>query len=113
MTATSVTGIGLGSADGSNKGSEHMTLGAGHLIGPRVVAADVATLDGSGDLTVILPVLPGVSADYIVSATDSDIAAANAVGAAIVITSTETTITLIGTGAQTIAWSIIKRGLAI
>ncbi len=113
MTATSVTGIGLGSADGSNKGSEHMTLGAAHLIGPRVVAADEATLDGSGDLTVILPILPGVSADYMVTATDSDIAAANAVGADIVITSTETTVTLIGAVDQTVSWVIMKRGLAI
>jgi hypothetical protein len=113
MTATSVTGIGLGSADGQNKGSSHMTLGAGHLIGPRVVAADMATLDGSGDATVILPVLPGVSADYIVSATDSTVVGATAVGADIVITATETTVTLIGTASQTVAWSIIKRGLAL
>ena len=113
MTATSVTGIGLGSADGQNKGSEHMTLGAGHLIGPRVVAADIGTLNASGDLDVILPVLPGVSADYIVSATDATVAGATAVGAAIVITATETTVTLIGTNSQAVAWSIIKRGLAI
>lgn len=113
MTATSVTGIGLGSADGQNKGSEHMTLGVGHLIGPRVVAADLGTLNGSGDLVVILPVLPGVSADYIVSATDASVAGATAVGAGLVITSTETTVTLVGTASQAISWSIIKVGLAI
>lgn len=113
MTATSVTGIGLGSADGQNKGSEHMTLGVGHLIGPRVMAADEATLDGSGDATVILPVLAGVTADYIVSATDSTVVGATAVGAALVITSTETTVTLIGTASQTVSWSIIKKGMAL
>jgi hypothetical protein len=37
MGAYSVTGVGQGSADKHNKGSEHMTLGVDHLIGPRVV----------------------------------------------------------------------------
>ena len=90
-----------------------MTLGAAHLIGPRVVAADIGTLDGSGNLDVILPVLPGVSADYIVSATDATVVAATNVGAAIVITATETTVTLIGTASQAVSWVIMKRGLAI
>jgi hypothetical protein len=39
MSASSVTGVGVGSADGNNKGSQHMTLGVDHLIGPRVVNA--------------------------------------------------------------------------
>lgn len=112
MTATSVTGIGLGSADGKNKGSSHMTLGVGHLIGPRVVIADAATLDGSGDLTVEFPVLPGVSADYVVTAVDADTTAAGAVAADVVITSTETTVTLKGPNDSVIHYSVIKRGLA-
>jgi len=59
MTASSVTGLhknGVGGVDGSNKGSERMTLGVGHLIGVRVVAAGVVTLDGDGAITVTLPV---------------------------------------------------------
>lgn len=37
MGASSVTGVGQGSADKHNKGSEHTTLSVDHLIGPRVV----------------------------------------------------------------------------
>lgn len=113
MTASSVTGRGLGSAVGKNKGSEHMTLGVGHLIGPRVVAADEATLDGAGDATVVLPLLSGVVGDYIVTAVDSDTTAANAVGASLTFNTNDTTITLIGTASQTVYWTIIKKGLAL
>ena len=56
MGATSVTGTGPGSAFGWNKGSQEMTLGVSHLIGPHVVAAGVATLS-AGAATVYLPFL--------------------------------------------------------
>ena len=56
MGATSVTGTGPGSAFGWNKGSQEMTLGVSHLIGPHVVAAGVAALT-SGEGTVYLPFL--------------------------------------------------------
>jgi hypothetical protein len=40
--------VGQGSADKKNKGSEHMTLGVDHLIGPRVVdAGSVALASGT------------------------------------------------------------------
>jgi hypothetical protein len=45
MAASSVTGVGPGSADKVNKGSEHMHLAVDHLIGPRVVDC------GNGSLT--------------------------------------------------------------
>jgi hypothetical protein len=113
MGASSVTGVGLGSADKRQKGSEHMRLGAEKVIGPRVVYAGNHTLDGSGDLTIKLPVLPGATANYIVMATDSHVTAATAVAAAIVINSTETTVTLKGTAGQTAYVMIVKAGLAI
>ena len=113
MTASSVTGRGLGSADGKNKGSEHMTLGVGHLIGPRVVAADEVTLDGSGDAVVILPLLPGAVTDYIVMASDSDAGAATAVAVEMAFNTNDTTLTFKGTAAQPVMWSIIKKGLAL
>src|SRR5690242_9655889 len=47
-TASSVTGVGQGSADRRNKGSEHMTLGVNQLIGVRVVAAGSVVLASSG-----------------------------------------------------------------
>ena len=56
MGATSVTGTGPGSAFGWNKGSQEMTLGVSHLIGPHVVAAGVTPLVG-GAATVYLPFL--------------------------------------------------------
>ncbi len=113
MTATSVTGIGLGSADGQNKGSEHMTLGAGQLIGPRVVVADEGTLDGSGDLTVILPSLGGIAADYVVTVTDADATAAGAAAGSLTMDDVTTTVTLKGPASGVVHYSVIKRGLAI
>lgn len=113
MTASSVTGRGPGSADGKNKGSSHMTLGVGHLIGPRVVAADDATLDGSGDATVVLPLLPGVVGDYIVTVTDADATAAAAVAAQLAFASNSTTLTLKGPNSGVVNYSIIKKGLVV
>jgi hypothetical protein len=112
MGATSVTGVGLGSADGSNKGSAHMTLGASHLVGPRVVACDTGTLDGSGNLVVHLPVLNGPTNDFVVIAGDTGASAA-AVAAAFAMDSTKTTLTFKGTASHTIAYSVIKKGLAV
>lgn len=62
MGATSVTGVGQGSAaayGGGNKGSEHMALGVHRLIGPRVVGCGDVTLNASGLATVYFPTLPG------------------------------------------------------
>jgi hypothetical protein len=113
MGATSVTGVGLGAADGSNKGSEHMTLATNKLIGPRVVVADEITLDGGGDKVIKLPLLPGVAGDYVVVLGDSNAAAATAVAAALTIGGGVTTITFKGTAAQTVAYAVIKKGMSI
>jgi hypothetical protein len=62
MGATSVTGVGQGSAAGhgkGNKGSEHMSLAVHRLIGPRVVACGDVVLDQNGEATVYYPTLPG------------------------------------------------------
>jgi hypothetical protein len=113
MGATSVTGTGLGSAVPHNKGSIHMSLGVEKLIGPRVVAADEVVLDGSGDATVVLPLLDGVVGDYIVTATDSNTAGATAVTASMAFTATNTVLTFKGTATHVIVWSIVKKGLAV
>ncbi len=55
MAASSVTGIGPGSADRVNKGSPHMHLGVDHLIGPRVVDAGQASLVSGTPSTVNVP----------------------------------------------------------
>ena len=113
MAATTVTGTGLGAADGQNKGSAHMTLGVGHLIGPRVVIAADATLDESGDAAPVWPALDGTVGDYIVVACDADTTAATAVGASLAMDDTSTTVTLIGTASQPVAYAVLKKGLAI
>lgn len=69
MAASSVTGVGPGSADGLNKGSEHMTMGVEKLIGTRVVATGTVTLD-SGAATVVFPQpLSGSKTGYLVFCT--------------------------------------------
>lgn len=113
MGCTSATGKGLGSADKKNKGSEHLTIGANKLIGPRIVYAKTHTLDGSGDLTIILPELNGVSGDYVVMATDASVAGATACAASITITTGATTVVLKGTASQGVHVVIVKAGLAV
>ena len=113
MAATTVTGRGLGSADGQNKGSAHQTLGVGHLIGPRCVIAADATLDGSGDAAPVWPVLDGTVGDYVVMATENDAAAAAAVAASLAMDATSTTVTLKGPASTVVSYSVIKKGMAI
>ena len=110
MAATSVTGVGMGSADGANKGSSHMTLGVDHLIGPRIMAAGTGVLSG-GALTVILPALDGVTGDYMVLCGDASGSAA-ATSASMAITADTTTLTLAGTGSNTVKWAVIKVGIS-
>lgn len=90
-----------------------MTLGVSNLIGPRVVACDEITLNGSGDLVVKLPLLSGSASDYVCLATDSHATAATACACALSMDGTSTTLTFKGTAAQTVAYSVVKKGLAI
>ena len=113
MTATTVTGRGLGAADGQNKGSEHMTLGAAHLIGPRVVIAADGTLDGSGDLVVEYPALDGTVGDYIATAVDANASAAGAVAIAMAMDATSNTLTLKGPNSSPVNYTVVKKGLAV
>lgn len=113
MGATSVTGVGLGSADGSNKGSSHMTLGVSHLIGPRVVACDTVVLDGSGVGSVTLPVLAGDDTGFVVVANDTNVSGAAAVGCSFAMDADGVTLSFNGTAAHTVQYAIIKKGLSL
>lgn len=113
MSATSVTGKGLGSADKRHKGSEHLRVGAEKIIGPRVVYAAKITLSDSGTASVILPAFSGETADYIVVATDNNTSSAAATGAALAISGSTTTITLKGTNDHIVQVAAIKVGLAV
>ena len=115
MAATSVTGTGIGSADGHYKGSEHMSLGVEKLVGPRIVIADELHLDGDGDFTLVLPLLPGVVGDYIVLATDADATSCNCVAAQLSLDNTNerTLLRLKGVASEFVAYAIVKKGIAI
>ena len=111
MGATSVTGVGHGSADLTSRGpKERGFVGAEKVLGPRVMASGVVTLD-SGAFVLVLPVMPGASADYVVMCQDAT--AANACSAALVISTNDTTVTFAGTTTDVLHYSIVKVGLSI
>lgn len=102
---TSVTGNGLGAVH-TQKGSEHMSLGVGHLVGPRVVAAGSGTLSG-GTLVVNIPLL---DAAYSYIAMTNDITANNASNGVLTTAGGNTVLTLTGTSTDVIQWMIVKTG---
>jgi len=104
MSASSVTGVGPGSAEGSNKGRQGSSIGVERFIGPHVVAAGAATT-----ATVVLPLLPGSVGDYIAMVTDAS-GSATAVSATLAFNTNDTTITVDGSTDYT--WAIMKVGLA-
>jgi hypothetical protein len=110
MAATSVTGVGPGSADKQQKGSEHLRVGVEKLIGPKAIAVGQVTLSG-GTATLDLPVLPGVAGNYVVLANDTTAAAA--VKTVLAITATGTTVTFTGTGSDVISYGVFHVGMAI
>lgn len=107
MGATSVTGVGVGSVEGQNKGSKHWTVGTNRLIGPRVMAAGQATLS-SGTKTVTLPALP--TGSYLVVCTDASGTAAATSGTLANTAGTSCVLTLKGTSSNTVNWVIVKIG---
>lgn len=72
MGAASVSGVGQGSADKiGQKGSEHLFVGVEKLVGPRVVAAGVASVATGHTATVVFPSpLDGVASDYAIFCTN-------------------------------------------
>jgi hypothetical protein len=115
MAATSVTGTGLGSAVGKQKGSEHLSVGAEKIIGPRVVYAGLHTLPegeegATTELVINLPKLPGVEEDYIVVVTP---VAATAVSAVLEFEGEATLITITSDEAVACNVAVVKAGLAV
>ncbi len=64
MSASSVSGVGTGSAIGKSKNSPNVTLGVERLIGPRVILTGSFTLSASTGNVVFPTALPGVATDY-------------------------------------------------
>lgn len=112
MGATSVTGVsGAGSVAGIQKGSEHMSLSVGKLIGPKVAAAGSAVLSGTTGV-VRFPALVGAVTDYVVILTSSTSTAAYASsGLATVADTDDWTFTITSGSGTTVAWAVIKTGL--
>ncbi len=113
MAASSVTGVGTGSADRKNKGSEHTTLGVEHLIGTRVVACgSVALVGGAATITFPQP-LTGSKANYFVFVQQF-----NSTNAARTTTMTDNvdgnfaSFVIAGTGTDTIFWQVVKANVA-
>lgn len=112
MTAASVTGIGQGSADKMNKGSEHTTLGVDHLIGPRVVDCGTVVLTSGtpSSANVKFAVALSSATGYYVQLTP--VGATAAIAAAGACTSAVATTGFTVTGANsvstTINWVVFK-----
>tara|TARA_Y100000034_G_scaffold129820_1_gene187000 strand:- start:939 stop:1268 length:330 start_codon:yes stop_codon:yes gene_type:complete len=107
MGATSVTGVGPGSADGLNKGSEHMTLGVGNLIGPKVVVSGTATLV-AGAAVVNYGTLSGDITDYVLFLFDATDGGASTVPS---FSAFDTQgFTIAGDTTNVINWMVVKIG---
>ena len=109
MAASSVTGVGPGSADGYNKGSEHMSLGVDKLIGTRVVACGNVTLSG-GAATVVFPKpLSGSKVNYLIFCQTTD--ATNYSRPNVVSNNSDGDFyqfTIAGTTTNNVNWSVLK-----
>jgi hypothetical protein len=108
MGATSVTGVGVGSASAygaGNKGSEHMSLGVHRLIGPRVTGASEIVLNASGFGLVVYPALPGGATLY------SPFLSSNNAIFPYWGNFTATSFNVTGGPGAIVAWTVIKNGL--
>jgi hypothetical protein len=84
-----------------------MTLGTGHLIGPHIVQTGTAVVGGGGSVTVNIPTLQGVAADYLAMVSDT----AGTPAAASVFGLSTSTLTLHGTAGHILYWMILKTGV--
>lgn len=110
MAASSVTGVGQGSADHWNKGSEHMTLGVDHLIGTRVVACGSVTLSGGAGTVTFPQPLSGSKTGYLVFT--QDVTATNASRPNVLTDNSDgnfASFTVAGTTTDVINWMVVKK----
>jgi hypothetical protein len=113
MGATSVTGVGAGSAEGLNRGSARMTLGAGHLVGPHVVACGNTPLVG-GVATINLGSLTDGASNYSLFVSNmTDTTAVGGTLADAVSPNVGVVVGLQGTGVDVVAYMVVKNGLTL
>lgn len=126
MGASSVTGVGHGSADkAGQKGSEHLFVGVEKLIGTRIVLSGYVTMGGATqvvDLPINLPgnwtnnfdptsgqsgTTLGTVSDYIIHVNAFNSATATYVSA-ITTTSEVQNFTITGQSGKVVFWSIVR-----
>lgn len=109
MGASSVTGVGLGSAEGATKGAAgRQTLGVDHLIGPYIVKAGQVTCS-SGAGSAVFP-LSGATGDYIVMTSNTDASAPAATSGTIAIASGVATVSIVAAGSDVVNFLVVKKG---
>ena len=113
MGATSVTGAGVGSAEGLNRGSARMTLGAGHLVGPHIVACGNVALVGGAATVNLGSLTDGVSNYSLFVSNMTDTTAVGGTLAAAVSPNVGLVATLAGTGVDVCAYMVVKNGLTL
>ena len=113
MGATSVTGVGVGSAEGYNRGSARMTLGAGHLVGPHVVACGNVALVGGAATVNLGSLTDGASAYSLFVSNMTDTTAVGGTLAAAVSPNVGVFLTLAGAGTDLVAYMVVKNGLTL
>ncbi len=110
MGATSVTGVGFGSAEAHNKGAYgRQTLGVGHLIGPYIAAAGSVTLV-AGAATVQLPPLSDDETEWVTFVSSTDASSPAAVSCSAV--QSDWTIDIVGGGTETVNYMVVKAATA-
>jgi hypothetical protein len=106
MGASSVTGVGQGSADKSGqKGSEHLFVGVEKLIGTRVWYTGKVVMTAGTQVVTLPKDLPGVDGDWMILVTDQTAAAAVGVTANAV--ASAGTFTIAGTSGHTLGYSVV------
>jgi hypothetical protein len=103
MGASSVTGVGQGSADKKgHKGSEHLFVGVEKLIGTRIVLSGSVVLSGSTGAVTFPRTLSGSASDYLVLCNGSS---AYAYASSVATTG----FTANGTSGNTVVYAVIRR----
>jgi hypothetical protein len=127
MGATSVTGVGVGSAEGYNRGTSRMTLGSSHLVGPHVVLAGNvalvagaktvnlssfdASVDAVFDASGAGAATTALNADYSVIACDNSGVAAAVSATLAYVAAKQVNLVLAGTGTNKVSYMVVKNGL--
>ena len=111
MAAVSVTGTGLGSAEGADRGRQEYTVGSDKIVGPRIVASGSVTMDGT-ETVVGLPKFERDAEDYVVLVSDNDDSPALASGK-LAYVDAGANLTLKGTDGHEVSYLVVLKGQSV